>query len=554
MNCVLTSGVVPMDRGIRLLKAVDLRQKMEALVVDLTHALEETARSSISNRRRWGLRRRTRSTGNLTMAFRGQSDDSSSSIGDFMSRDKGVSSFHQSDSDEMSPSPDVQHRLAPLSLQPRKSTNSAHGNFVESDSFNENFSPIRPNTKRKRKFKRMAVDPDPNNPSTSDGISIMPLLTVKKKRFFKLAGNSEYRYNTILCGKRKRSMRERSMDCEHSEGSRSKSSRILAFHKMSLTEDFSHLDGKCEMMSSSSLSSSESDTGIYTNDEGREGDDEQSDWFCEPGAAYGIPGVKTWWEMGGDGSSGGGMEGGGVCKTHHAGMPEDEDTDWDDQEEAATFKAIVAGSFEHLSKEAIMMYRNGVKRIANGMNGREIRGGRRRVRSEKPAFSVTTSANEKLSRFLQDSGQSELRLHPMEKQERDQLCHLASLYSLKMNSDSSCGLSCPVLTKTRNTTQAVRLGQAPRDGLQSRLKAFEDFKRRKRVPPSSPQTPHMEMMAESPPTPVPESDAGNGMVQDNVWEPGTGLGHESSGVHEPRTSSRRVKYQGLGYASSYRSS
>ncbi|XP_071440653.1 G patch domain-containing protein 2-like isoform X3 [Hetaerina americana] len=509
MNCVLTSGVVPMDRGIRLLKAVDLRQKMEALVVDLTHALEETARSSISNRRRWGLRRRTRSTGNLTMAFRGQSDDSSSSIGDFMSRDKGVSSFHQSDSDEMSPSPDVQHRLAPLSLQPRKSTNSAHGNFVESDSFNENFSPIRPNTKR---------------------------------------------YNTILCGKRKRSMRERSMDCEHSEGSRSKSSRILAFHKMSLTEDFSHLDGKCEMMSSSSLSSSESDTGIYTNDEGREGDDEQSDWFCEPGAAYGIPGVKTWWEMGGDGSSGGGMEGGGVCKTHHAGMPEDEDTDWDDQEEAATFKAIVAGSFEHLSKEAIMMYRNGVKRIANGMNGREIRGGRRRVRSEKPAFSVTTSANEKLSRFLQDSGQSELRLHPMEKQERDQLCHLASLYSLKMNSDSSCGLSCPVLTKTRNTTQAVRLGQAPRDGLQSRLKAFEDFKRRKRVPPSSPQTPHMEMMAESPPTPVPESDAGNGMVQDNVWEPGTGLGHESSGVHEPRTSSRRVKYQGLGYASSYRSS
>jgi hypothetical protein len=52
------------------------------------------------------------------------------------------------------------------------------------------------------------------------------------------------RYNTILCGKRKRSMRERSMDCEHSEGSRSKSSRILAFHKMSLTEDFNHLDGK----------------------------------------------------------------------------------------------------------------------------------------------------------------------------------------------------------------------------------------------------------------------------------------------------------------------
>ena len=40
------------------------------------------------------------------------------------------------------------------------------------------------------------------------------------------------------------------------------------------------------------------------------------------------------------------------------------------------------------------------------------------------------------------------RLHPMQKQERDQLSHLANLYSLQMTSDP-IRQTCPVLTKTR---------------------------------------------------------------------------------------------------------
>ena len=50
----------------RVLKAVpaDLRVKMEALVHDLTLALEES-NSSANVRRRWGIRRRARSTGNI---------------------------------------------------------------------------------------------------------------------------------------------------------------------------------------------------------------------------------------------------------------------------------------------------------------------------------------------------------------------------------------------------------------------------------------------------------------------------------------------------------
>ena len=49
---------VPMERVFQAVPA-DLRMKMEALVQDLTNALEE------SSRRRCGLRRRARSTGNL---------------------------------------------------------------------------------------------------------------------------------------------------------------------------------------------------------------------------------------------------------------------------------------------------------------------------------------------------------------------------------------------------------------------------------------------------------------------------------------------------------
>uniref|UniRef100_A0A8C6IDG9 G patch domain containing 2 n=1 Tax=Mus spicilegus TaxID=10103 RepID=A0A8C6IDG9_MUSSI len=47
---------------------------------------------------------------------------------------------------------------------------------------------------------------------------------------------------------------------------------------------------------SSSLSST--DAGLFTNDEGRQGDDEQSDWFYEKesGGACGIAGVVPWWE------------------------------------------------------------------------------------------------------------------------------------------------------------------------------------------------------------------------------------------------------------------
>jgi G patch domain-containing protein 2 len=92
------------------------------------------------------------------------------------------------------------------------------GNF-ESDSFNENFSP-RPNTRRKRKFKRMAVEYETTTPSTPGNSASTPLFpalaagsgTVKKHRVLKHTCQDNFRANFLFCGKRKRSHRERYLD------------------------------------------------------------------------------------------------------------------------------------------------------------------------------------------------------------------------------------------------------------------------------------------------------------------------------------------------------
>lgn len=52
----------------------------------------------------------------------------------------------QSDSDDIGPTAGVHRHLAPFSLQAKKVAH-LHGN-IESDSFNENFSPVHPNTRR----------------------------------------------------------------------------------------------------------------------------------------------------------------------------------------------------------------------------------------------------------------------------------------------------------------------------------------------------------------------------------------------------------------------
>lgn len=97
------------------------------------------------------------------------------------------------------------------------------GNF-ESDSLNENFSPSRPHLRRKRKFKRMAVEYEttPSTPQTGGGGGVVvnshtpshpifPLNIIAKKRVIK--PSQEFRSN-LFFGKRKRPHRERLYDYE----------------------------------------------------------------------------------------------------------------------------------------------------------------------------------------------------------------------------------------------------------------------------------------------------------------------------------------------------
>ncbi|XP_076164196.1 G patch domain-containing protein 2 [Ptiloglossa arizonensis] len=404
----------------RVLKAVpaDLRVKMEALVHDLTLALEESSNSA-NVRRRWGIRRRARSTGNIpSLHINKHSDDSSSSICD-IHVPKNTASKYQSDSDDTNQT----KRFTRFS-------NLNNASNIESDSVNENFVP-RVNPRRKRKFKRMAIDSD-SNPSTSQTVAIMSTTLGDKKRV--LRNDCKNRYGTIWCGKRKRSCRERSTDCEMRSLKPNRNTKSKNRIKMQ-TEDA--ID--CSRISSSSISSSDSEAGLITNDEDREGDDEQSDWIGEP----------SWWDDG-------------------------ESANEDKVTTDSTFQMILHGSFEHATDKARKNYRQRIQRIREGHNGREIRAGRRHV-DNKPGYSIITSANEKVSRFLQDPSQSELKLHPMRQSEREKLRRLANLYSLSLKGD----LGCPILYKTRHTTQAICVDQVP-------LKRFSDYKRLRRTPPNSP--------------------------------------------------------------------
>lgn len=245
-------------------------------------------------------------------------------------------------------------------------------NAVESDSVNENCLPAsaRPQ-RRKRKLKRMAVDLEPAVDSRPDGglreLDKQPLLS----RLGKLcqpgssrgaggvAGSSSSTASTLvavsaggsLCGKRKRSVRERSLE---SVGHRRSSDCCL--DEMDLEDEAAKLRMHGEH-SSSSLSSSESDAGILTNDEGREADDEQSDFFHEGGPS-------CWWE-------------------------EDPYGELD-----ARFQAILRGSLRHLSPAARRAYHNSTK------GGRTIRSGRRRLAKSMLSISLPTTSSHRSVEFL----------------------------------------------------------------------------------------------------------------------------------------------------------
>ncbi|XP_030855240.1 G patch domain-containing protein 2 isoform X2 [Strongylocentrotus purpuratus] len=186
------------------------------------------------------------------------------------------------------------------------------------------------------------------------------------------------------------------------------------------------LTPKNEELSSSYMSSSdededEEDDDGYTNDEGREGDDEQSDFFHEPGNVSGIPTVVPWWDS----------------KTI------------EEYEQDQTFNSILSGSLQHLSKPTQRSFHAKLR----GCHGLEepsiMRGCRQRLKAKRLKKSSMASFNEKIVRFLHNPFEQELSLHSTKSRERNQIFQLASMYALDVRTEGGGQKSKSILTKTR---------------------------------------------------------------------------------------------------------
>jgi len=424
---------------------------MDQLVNDFNTALDETAgsngstRSGISRRKAW--KRRCKSTSNLLLAGQNVSDDSSSSVDNvgLLSRERGTSSLQFSDSDlEMGPAQvqvQVQGGRQGRSRAPRihdyrtkRTAAGAELPGVESDSFTENISPFkefRQNSKRKRKFKRMAVD---ETPEVRKARVVRPGGTSaggRKKKVRSRSGVVEQRRGQVTPGKRKRSAREKSV--ESGEVLSSGRSRTVSLGEEASTGQ-ERMDME-EVGSSSSLSSSSEWEDNHSEREEGEADDEHSDW---PGPEPGLSVMQL----------------------------TDEEIDPE-----ISFSQLLAGPSSS---------RKG--------GGRPVRAGTRRLRqgaSQGPP-PVVLAYSEQVSRFIEDSGRTALRLPAVRASDRNMILSLASLYSLSWSPE---GPSVLLLTKTGQTVShefavpGIPPASGPRSSQQVRERKPQDIKRQRRTPP-----------------------------------------------------------------------
>ncbi|KAK0052239.1 G patch domain-containing protein 2 [Biomphalaria pfeifferi] len=276
---------------------------MDELVQDLTTALEETANvgrpgtlqaeganSSTYPRRCMKKRRGLRRPASSSYYWkRGTiSEASESSVDEHPRRDYAGNVIH-SDSDDLAACHRIPKLTVPL-VDPIPP--------VESDSFTENFSPLRPQ-RRRRKYKTMAVDSSPLTdqfPSDADSASgdkqcgkrkeELPL-TCEKSIYPSFRSTPSYVSHAVTAGKRKRSSKSR---VDYSYCSQPE------FSAQGMTSSMDRME-VASVSQESSLSSSEFDSDLNVNNEDtREADDEQSDFFHEPGPACGIPDIVPWWE------------------------------------------------------------------------------------------------------------------------------------------------------------------------------------------------------------------------------------------------------------------
>ncbi|ELT96581.1 hypothetical protein CAPTEDRAFT_219858 [Capitella teleta] len=350
------NSIVTGFQNLQVLTAYDF-QRMDELVNDLTNALDESTRNRKGER---SASEQSRASGSKSKLVRrkkckkrkslnqasgnwqqGNISEASESSLDEAIKDYIETIAQQSDSDDLVLNA---QRLKSLSSLPNQVLS-----FAESDSVTENISPMRPQRRRRRQFKRMAVDPPASNPlgeqQNLESSEHLP------------SDAMEIREHS-LPGKRKRSMKEKnnSFDNGQPETTSSKSSDAKEAMEVNATET-----------TGSSLSSSESSDGLFTNDESREGDDEQSDFFHEIGPACGSPGIIPWWQA-------------DLDDPLQLGLPPVRDP---------TFESILSGSFEYLSEASKNSFKARLKMLAKP-GGRVFRAGRRRLKDRRQSHPLSS--------------------------------------------------------------------------------------------------------------------------------------------------------------------
>lgn len=370
--------------------------------------------------------------------------------------------------------------------------------------------------RRRRKVKRMAVDPpiDPEPPtSTMLGPPPVPKARVGGKPH--RLGASEGRGAMEFCGgglvepsgnknrvkKRKLATHRLGVEaadegvvvesedpvCSPTDGSKD---------KMELEEQKGSDEDMSDRCETSSVSNS-SDGGLYTNDEGRQGDDEQSDWFYEgepgsgpgPGGACGIAGVVPWWER-------------------ETGSEELDLAD-------PVFNSILTGSFPLMSPGAQRGFQARLSRLHGNHQAPE-------AGLQGPS---SQGFSERLSRQTQDT--HEPWFSSGSRREHGQL-HWDPL------SDRGHRRTCSVKTASRQTSG--HLGSL----------CTGDIKRRRKAAPLGSTAPSGVVGENAPP--IPETNMGNRMLQTMGWSPGMGLGPEGRGITEPIRATQRPKGTGLGFS------
>ncbi|KAM9317187.1 G patch domain-containing protein 2 [Gastrophryne carolinensis] len=342
--------------------------------------------------------------------------------------------------------------------------------------------------RRRRKVKRMAIDPP---------AELTSALTLSRDQAIDCDGK-HYQHLDMLKSK----VKKRKIALPRHGGDVPDEGVVVEGEDVGLANkdkmEYEEQKGSDENMSDSESSSiSSSDAGLFTNDEGRQGDDEQSDWFYEgeSGGACGITGVIPWWEQ--------------------------DSAELDRELPDPVFESILTGSFPLMSESA----QRGFQARLSRLQAMQVRSLRKSAINPSPLISSPgVSSTDRLVHFSPDPDHW---FSPGARKDHNPLLR-------ETRSDRGHKKNCSVKTASRQTS--VHLGSL----------FMGDIKRRRKAAPIPGPT-ASGFIGENA-QPIPENNIGNRMLQSMGWTPGSGLGPDGKGISEPIRALQRPKGLGLGFS------